>query len=1267
MINLSINFDTSDKAENPTCILTRKDGSKIGLLTNIKDITFKNSCENAPEMIVKVYKNDGNALTPFWDDINMFKLIYVVEMDCYFAIDCSISEGDDGVYKSLALTRLSEAELEQIKVYGLQINTEASIILPDYDANFPVVLYRDLTDLSRYNTIWASDDKYTVYDPETHEVDVAATTALRTQILRDSSLLHKIFSFAPHYHIGNVDTSIRDIQRIFDFNGIAITECLKTIAEEESIIFDFSCGADTNRTVNAYDALTSCNTCGYRGHFTGVCPECGGIDLNEGFGANTGILVSREALGNNLQITRNSEAICNCYHVTGGDDMMTAAIRMCNPNGGYVWCFSDEMKDEMSSGLKTALNTYEALYDDYQNTHMFDISGLPTGYYNYIVNKYRAMDSSITVEPITTITGYSELIEAYYGALDMGEYINHALMPSVTNNSTTAAQVVAGLTDSTMSPVAVYNTDTLSLAQVSSAIVNYAKIKSDPLYDIQIVNQSLSRYDNVYTWTGVLSATNYYDKADTAKTSTLTITIEKNVYNYAQNSVMQTLLNRSQGNSAIEAMYNMSTSDLSNTLRYYSYQMLQNINDCFVKAVEMLTSIGADDWRSDAYMVYINVQNKLSAIANALGERESEAMAIDFKDSTTSMVAKLWDMITSTIAIMKIENNLTAEQWVELNAFRREADFSNDNYVSTSFRRKFDYTDSAFISDSLTNAELIKRAYEFVLQAEYKIKENNKYSYSINTNLQNLLVINEFAALRDGFQVGNWIRIMDSNNRLFKLRLLDYEIDFENLNSINVNFADISLDNGIVNQMRKSMAKTQDVVNNFYKTSNQGQSNLVQSSDNISGDYSYSDAYGQNMMGGTVSTTFNVLDGLIEGKISREQALSLIAQELDKITLTVQNGDKASTMTIKYDGVSISTSGDITLGGDVIFTSNLTDGQTQISGDNILTGIIQSANFNRALGATFSTAGSSFNLTTGELITPAIHIEGISQSGDEPRRAEFKDVYMESGYIGGSKIITEDGDGFKALDHASNAWKLRTAKMDSTGTRYYTYMTKNKNLIVTNTERGAHGDSNDVTDQSNIGSYKYPWNKGYFNLLRVKHHDVLPEGLDVTLSASDWVQHTSGYYTLTMEINGMSGDIYLYIATKNGTNLDLVYKNKIEVDSISTDHVTFLAESIPVDGNGDPVDVEIVLLVEDFIYSAIDEPELNADFNQELNQLSCLWASPRDSSKFITWISDELIIEKYDADNDTWEQVLVVPGQGETPFEPDEFSDIPLVIGSESE
>ena len=1110
MINLALHFDTSNKAENPTCILATKAGQKIGLLTNVKDVTFKNSCENAPEMAMKVYKNDGDTLTPFWNEINMYKLIYVPEMDTYFSLTCDESEGEDGIYKALTLTRMAESELSMIKVYGLQINTEQAIILPDYDPQHPVVLYR----------------------PEA--------------ALKDSSLLDLILSFAPHYSIGTVAESVRNIQRIFEFNGTSILDCFKTIAEEESVIFDFTCGDSANRVVNVYDALTSCNNCGFRGHFTGVCPECGSSNVNEGFGANTGILVSRETLGNNLSITRNSDAIANCYHVSGGDDLMTSAIWMCNPNGGYVWSFSDEMKDEMSAGLKSALNTYEALYDDYQETHTFDVSGLPLTSYNAIVNKYRALDSSVTAEPISSITGYSELIQAYYEAIDLGEYLNHSLMPSVTNDSTTAAEVVAGLTDATLSPLAMLNTDSLTLAQVSTAVVNYAKIKVDPLYNIQIVSQELLKVNNTYTWVGVLAATNYYDKADTAKTGTLRIVVSADVEDYAQNSVMQTLLNRSQGNSTIVAMYGMTDAELEEALQYYSYQMLQSINDCFVKSIEMLTSIGADNEDNDAYPVYELTIGKLEIVADELAVRESEVETVDFKDSTTCMTALLWDMISDAINTMKLENNLTASQWVELNAFRREQDFSNDNYVSTSFRRKFDYTDSNFISDSLSNAELIKRAYEFLLQAEYKIKENNKYSYNISTTLQNLLVIDEFAALRTNFQVGNWIRIMDSNNNLFKLRLIDYEIDFENLDNLTVNFADISLDNGIVNKMRKSMTKTQEVVNNFGKTTNQTQSSLVQKSSDLTGDYQYSDAYNQDIINGSVSTSFNVIDGLIQGKISAEQALSLIAQELGKITLSVTNGDKSSTVTISYDDVSISTTGAITLGGTVIFTDNLVDGATVISGDNILTGEIMSANYQFRTGQTFSDHGSLFSLINGIIRTPHLY------SGEDGLHVKGT-IEADAGRIGGFEILTT-GDSY-SLDHAQHAWKLRSAPVaGQVDRRYYVSLTKNRNLIVSDSASESHTADNDTTPDCNIGTKNYPWRYGYFkrlyNVYQTNDNGVVtnnrvPLGVEyvkVTLAAADW--DANGQQTVS--IVGITKDNDISDKTKQFLTIVPAYADAVD-------------------------------------------------------------------------------------------------------------------------
>lgn len=1097
MIDINLNFSTDGLPENLTFILAKRDSSKIGLLTNPQDVTASISAEEAPEISVKFYKVDN----PYYNEINLYKLIYVSELDTYFSIDCQTNEGENGEYKALTLKRLAESELEQINVYGLQINTEEEIILPDYDSNFPNVLYRDLTDLERYDDIWGSDEKYTVYD-EHGNIDVEATTALRTQILRNSSMLHRILSFAPHYSIGTVDESIRDIQRIFAFDGTSIHECFNQIAEEMSIIFDY-----IDRTVNVYDALSYCNDCGYRGHYTGECPNCGSSDITEGFGDNTGICISSEALGSDLTYQRNSDAMSNCYHVAGGDDIMTAAIWNCNPNGGYVWSFSDETKSEMSSGLRTALNSYETLYDDYQTEHTFDTSALPLAQYNTLIAKYKALDSDVKVDPISSIIGYSELIKAYYDAIDFGEYLNSGLYPSITNNGKSAVQVVAGLTDATLSPVSVLATEGLTLASASNAVVSYARILSDPLFDIKVVSQELIPLLGGYTWTGILSATNYYDKSDTAKTGTLRISIDADIANYAQNSVKQTLLNRSKGNAEIINMYAMTDEELENALKYYSYQTLSSINDCYVKSIEVLTTIGANDPDSDAYQIYTTTQAKMTIINAELSTRENEAKLVDFKDTPTCMTALLKSMIDSAKAIMKLENNLTPSQWIELNAFRRESDYSNDNYVSTSFRKKFDYVDSNFISDALTNAELIKRAYEFLMQAEYKIRENNKYSYSISTTLSNLLVIPEFAKLRDSFKCGNWLRVMDNSGQLYKLRLMKYEIDFNDLSTISVDFADVSLNNSAMNKMQKFMMQTQTVVDRFAKSENDGQSKLVSQSTGLTDDYTYGDAYSgsesyQNIeiMGNQMTTKFNVLDGLIQGKISAQQALSLIAQELGKITLTVQNGNKASTITISYDDVTISTTGNITLGGTVIFSDDLVDGTTVISGDNIMTGRIISANYQFRTGQTFSDYGSLFDLINGNLRTPGLYSDGTT--GDLYIKGT---IYAQAGRIGDFDLLEMLADGSYAVEHAHSTWKLRSAPIaGQNGKRYYVSLTQNRNLVVSDSKDHGHLADNDKTVECNIGTRKYPWRYGYFNRLYMDGVLLGTEYAKIVLDENGW-------------------------------------------------------------------------------------------------------------------------------------------------------------------
>lgn len=323
--------------------------------------------------------------------------------------------------------------------------------------------------------------------------------------------------------------------------------------------------------------------------------------------------------------------------------------------------------------------------------------------------------------------------------------------------------------------------------------------------------------------------------------------------------------------------------------------------------------------------------------------------------------------------------------------------------------------------------------------------------------------------------------------------------------------------------------------------------------------------------------------------------------------------------------------------------------------------------------------GSGIQITPDSITfasTGSMVVNTVNFKLDEDGNAQFKGhVAMDSGSVGGVPIIPSpsDADSTLSVQHSHHSWKLRSAAINGTDERYYEYITANKNFIVTNSENGGHTAENDRTDDCSIGSYKYPWGKGYFNILRVQHHNVLPEGLNVTLPANGWTLNLNGYYHQSIRINGVTmDDVYLYIATTNPTDLDLVYRYNIDVDIVEEDElVRFLAK--PVDGNPPASNVDVVLLAEDYIMSSIEDPELRGSFDQEKNQLSCNWSSPRDSSKFISWIKDELVIEKCidesDPDNpNSWQEVLVVPTQtGGTDFQPDEFEDTPLVIGSADE
>lgn len=275
---------------------------------------------SADEISFDVYKEINGITDPLWNDLSDFKLVYIPDIDEFFQIEVQIEEASSGIVKSITGTSLCEAELSQVYLYDIQINSEDDIARSDY------VVAK-----------FYSQDDY------------------------KNCLLGRILSKVPHYKIGHVDKSLWNIQRTYSVDNKTIYNFLTDeCAEQTNCIFSFD---STTRTIDVYDLYTVCNDCGHRASFNDVCPECGSSNLKY-FGEDTTIYVDRDNLSDEIQFETDTDSVKNTFKLEAGDDEMTAAVINMNPNGSqYLYYFPEETLNDMSEKLRNCINEYNEVLD----------------------------------------------------------------------------------------------------------------------------------------------------------------------------------------------------------------------------------------------------------------------------------------------------------------------------------------------------------------------------------------------------------------------------------------------------------------------------------------------------------------------------------------------------------------------------------------------------------------------------------------------------------------------------------------------------------------------------------------------------------------------------------------------------------------------------------------------------------------------------------------------------------------------------------------
>lgn len=748
---MKIAFDNNHNPIMPSIILANRNGNRLGLLSNVYNIVVNGSIDT-PEMSFKVLKEDNGQVCNLWDSIKDFKLIWCKEWDMWFEIAVELQDGSDRIVKSITATALCQSELSQIMLYEIEINTEDDIARDDY--KIPT----------------------TIYNPEHSE----------------ASLLNRITEKIPHYSIEHVDASLMNIQRTFKFDGKSIKDALDEIAEEiECLVVYGNTTSDAKingisvpkRTISLYDLKCVCSECGYRGDNTTICPECGSKIIIDGYGSDTNIFISKDNLTDNITFTSDVDSVKNCFHLVAGDDLMTTTIRNCNPNGSsYIWYISDSVKEDMPEELVAKLDKYDSTYKYYKDSVL--INDIDVIQYNTLVNKYKSLNSDLqTINQ--SILGYLSLMKALYETIDFKLYLNDSLLPSISTAKKTAKTQAVLLTSANLSPIAVSNISVISSATVDSNVLAMAKIIAGSNFRVKINDSSFNK--NTLIWKGNFVVANYSDEDDTATSATISIQISDDYEKYVKQRLDKILtdedtedysiselfakkLSVTQGNSGVIYSGGFMTS-----LGYYALAYLKNIYNCCQSCLDILVEQGVADgetWGNSTpnlyQTLYLDYYNKLAAIEYEMNVRESELQIIE---NTMNSVSSKQEYIQDKLDFKKFIGD---DLWNVFISYRRDDEYSNNNYIS----------------DGLNNAELFNKALEFIDVAEKEIVKAATVQHTLSSTLKNLLVIKEFEKLLDYFEVGNWLRI-NIDDDVYKLRLLSYDIDFDNLAELNVEFSDV--------------------------------------------------------------------------------------------------------------------------------------------------------------------------------------------------------------------------------------------------------------------------------------------------------------------------------------------------------------------------------------------------------------------------------------------------------------------------------------------
>lgn len=806
-----------------TVVLSNRAHEHLGILHNIDQTSVNITTDmiNGNQISFDVYKEMDGEVEPLWDKIVDLKYIFVPELNDgvgdYLSITSNLS---DSLAEKKSITAMSAGILELSQtLISMEVNTEADILREDYVE--PTLFYNpEKPEASLLNRILYKLPQWSI-----GHVDYQLQFLQRTFSVADTSVWDFLSGdvatqFECLFVIDSINKTINaydllvwcDIcktRQDFYFSNDkdhAMITCQNTssspipmteYAYGDGTKIDFTLShtpfvdAQHPDTVQVYKNNVLM-TSGYTYHTQGgnkvvtfsTAPKKGEIisfkytimHTTQGlqyYGEDTTILIDKENLTNEIQLSVQSDQIKNTFRLSGGDDLMTATIRSLNPNGSdYITKFNQYDYDDMPQELVTKLEQYQNLYDSLQPQ-----------YQNIMMGLFDALDKKIYYES---------------GMMPYNEFTNPTLNETITrvrSNVTTAALSVLG---TSTSETVVTNT----IKNLARVFINTGIFKVE-------VNESTVQWTppsssgGTGLWSGELIITKYKNEEESGSTGVLTVTVTSDRGTYLNQKIMKNLIKADDNDLTYNVLSQSSANNFQafkNAIAQYGLVRLASFRDALQGCLDILIQERASDTVSEFRpTLYEPYQEKLNLVIKEMTNRQA---TVNSWEDQVEAYENSRD---------QIQRQLNLEEFLGDRLYK----------IYCAYRRENTYQNSNFISDGLETNDLFKRAGEFIELATKELDKASTPQYTITTTLHNLINYNpDFAHIKDKFKIANWLRVK-IDDEIYRLRLMSASICLGNPESLTVEFSNITSYHDVMNDVQSVLSKAQSMATSYDATQKQ--------------------------------------------------------------------------------------------------------------------------------------------------------------------------------------------------------------------------------------------------------------------------------------------------------------------------------------------------------------------------------------------------------------------------------------------------------------